>query len=151
MWAVEERANGSGNARKIRWSYVVVRPWFYILIDFIFKFVAKALNIIAKVTHLTYNEINIIVYYLIIPMSWCVMLDIIVRFPIFTPLWSVLWIYIFWTKRKFFSQWCDTAFSLSQEFLFSFKKIGWDYFKASVIICVLVPIIIYAILIMMLI
>ena len=117
----------------------------------IFTFVAKALNKIASMTHMTYNEINIIVYYLIVPISWCVMLDIIIRFPVFTPLWSILWIYIFWTKRKFFSQWCDTAFSLSQEFLFSFKKIGWDYFKASVIICVLVPVIIYAILIMMLI
>jgi hypothetical protein len=121
------------------------------MIGSIFSFVAKALTKIAKVTHLTYNEINIIVYYLIIPMSWCVMLDIIIHIPIFTSLWSILWIYIFWTKRKFFSQWCDVVFSLSQEFLFSFKKIGWDYFKASVIICVLIPIIFYAILIMMLI
>ena len=114
------------------------------MINSIFNSVAAALLKVAKMTHLTYNEINIIVYYLIIPMSWCVMLDIIVRFPIFTPLWSVLWIYIFWTKRKFFSQWCDTAFSLSQEFLFSFKKIGWNYWKASVIICVVLPLIIYA-------
>ena len=116
------------------------------MIDFIFNLVAVALFKIAKMTHLTYNEINIIVYYLIIPMSWCVMLDIIIQFPIFTPLWSVLWIYIFWTKRKFFSQWCDTVFSLSQEFLFSFKKIGWDYWKASVIICVALPLIIYSVL-----
>jgi hypothetical protein len=43
------------------------------MIGSIFSFVAKALTKIAKVTHLTYNEINIIVYYLIIPMSWCVM------------------------------------------------------------------------------
>ena len=121
------------------------------MIELVFNFIAKILTKIAKITHFTYNEINIIVYYFLVPMSWCVMLDNIVRFLIFTLLWSALWIYIFWTKRKFFSQWCDTAFSLSQKFLFSFKKIGWDYFKASVIICVLVPIIIYAILIMMLI
>ena len=112
----------------------------------IFTFVAKALNKIASMTHLTYNEINIIVYYLIVPMSWCVMLDFIIHIPIFTSLWSILWIYIFRTKRKFFSQWCDVAFRLSQEFLFSFKKIGWDYWKASVIICVALPLLIYAIL-----
>ena len=116
------------------------------MIGSIFSFVAKVLTKIAKVTHLTYNEINIIVYYLIIPMSWCVMLDIIVRFPVFTPLWNILWIYIFWIKRKFFRQWCDKAFRLSQEFLFSFKKIGWDYWKASVIICVVLPLLIYVVL-----
>lgn len=116
------------------------------MINSIFSLVAKILLKLAKITHLTYNEINIIVYYLIIPMSWCVMLDIIVRFPIFTPLWSILWIYIFWTKRKFFRQWCDTVFRLSQEFLLSFEKIGWDYWKASVIICVALPLLIYAIL-----
>ena len=119
------------------------------MIDFIFNLVAVTFFKVAKMTHLTYNEINIIVYYLFIPMSWCVMLDIIIQFPIFTPLWSVLWIYIFWTKRKFFSQWCDTVFSLSQEFLFSFKKIGWDYWKASVIICVALPLIIYAVLLIL--
>ena len=116
------------------------------MINSIFNSVAVALLKVAKWTHLTYNEINIIVYYLIIPMSWCVMLDIIVHFPVFTPLWSILWIYIFWTKRKFFRQWCDTVFILSQEFLLSFKKIGWNYWKASVIICVALPLLIYAVL-----
>lgn len=116
------------------------------MINSIFNSVATALLKVAKWTHLTYNEVNIIVYYLIIPMSWCVMLDIIVRFPVFTPLWSILWIYIFWTKRKFFRQWCDKAFRLSQEYLFSFKRIGWDYWKASVIICVALPLLIYAVL-----
>lgn len=38
------------------------------MIDFIFNLVAVALFKVAKMTHLTYNEINIIVYYLIIPM-----------------------------------------------------------------------------------
>ena len=112
----------------------------------IFWWVAKALLGIAKTIHLTYNEINIIVYYFIIPLSWCVMLDIIISLPIFTPLWTLLWVYIFWTKRESFSQWCDIVFKLSVDFLLKFQRIGWNYWKASVIICVVAPLLIYIVL-----
>ena len=116
----------------------------------VFGIVAAGLNLIAKVLHMTYNEINIIVYYLIIPISWFMMLDYIIGLPIITPIWILLWIYIFWSKRKFFRQWCDAAFKLSVDFLLKFQRIGWNYWKASVIICVVVPIIIYAVLILLL-
>ena len=112
--------------------------------------VAAALNMIAKALHMTYNEINIIVYYLLIPLSWCVMLDMIIGLPIFTTLWSFLWLYLFWSKRKFFRQWCDVAFKLSVDFLLKFQRLGWNYWKASVIICVVIPIIIYIVLLMIL-
>ena len=68
----------------------------------------------------------------------------------FTPLWLILWGYIFWSKRNFWGQWCDTAFQLSVEFLLKFQTIGWNYWKSSVIICVVVPIINYIVLILML-
>ena len=115
----------------------------------VFGIVAAGLNLIAKALHMTYNEINIIVYYLIIPLSWCIMLDYIIGLPITTPIWILLWIYIFWSKRKFFRQWCDIAFQLSVDFLLKFQRIGWNYWKASVIICVVVPIIIYTVLILL--
>ena len=35
-------------------------------------------------TGLTYNEVNILVYYLLIPLSWAVMLDFRLRLPIMT-------------------------------------------------------------------
>ena len=38
----------------------------------IFAIVAGVEHIIAKVTGMTYNEVNIIVYYLLIPLSWAV-------------------------------------------------------------------------------
>ena len=117
----------------------------------VFGIVAAGLNLIAKALHMTYNEINIIVYYLIIPLSWCIMLDYIIGLPITTPIWILLWIYIIWSKRKFFKEWCDAAFKLSVDFLLKFQRIGWSYWKASVIICVVVPIIIYAVLILMMI
>ena len=115
----------------------------------VFGIVAAGLNLIAKALHMTYNEINIIVYYLIIPLSWFIMLDYIIGLPITTPIWILLWIYIFWSKRKFFRKWCDVAFQLSVDFLLKFQRIGWNYWKASVIICVVVPIIIYAVLILL--
>ena len=115
----------------------------------VFGIVAAGLNLIAKALHMTYNEINIIVYYLIIPLSWCIMLDYIIGLPITTPIWLLLWIYIIWSKRKFFKEWCDAAFKLSVDFLLKFKRIGWNYWKASVIICVVVPLIIYAVLIIL--
>ena len=113
----------------------------------IFGTVALVLNLMAKLTGMTYREINIIVYYLFIPLSWCIMLDYIMGLPITTPIWILLWVYIFWSKRKFFRQWCDVAFQLSVDFLLKFQRIGWNYWVASVIIGVVVPIIIYAALI----
>ena len=94
----------------------------------VFGIVAAGLNLIAKALHMTYNEINIIVYYLIIPLSWCIMLDYIIGLPITTPIWILLWIY-----------------------MLKFQRIGWNYWKASVIIGVVVPLIIYAALIILMI
>ena len=115
----------------------------------IFGTVALILNLMAKLTGMTYREINIIVYYLIIPLSWCIMLDYIIGLPITTPVWILLWVYIFWSKRKFFRQWCDVAFKLSVDFLLKFQRIGWNYWVASVIIGVVVPIIVYAALVLL--
>ena len=116
----------------------------------LFGAVALALKVMAKALHMTYNEINIIVYYLIIPLTWCLMLDYIYKLPILTTLWVILWIYIFWSKRKFFRKWCDVAFQLSVDFLLKFQRIGWNYWEASVIIGVVVPILVYFVLILML-
>ena len=115
----------------------------------IFGTTALGLNLLAKLTGMTYREINIIVYYLIIPLSWCIMLDYIIGLPITTPIWILLWVYIFWSKLKFFRQWCDVAFQLSVDFLLKFQRIGWNYWVASVIIGVVVPIIVYAALILL--
>ena len=115
----------------------------------IFGTTALGLNLLAKLTGMTYREINIIVYYLFIPLSWCIMLDYIIGLPITTPIWILLWVYIFWSKRKFFRQWCDVAFQLSVDFLLKFQRIGWNYWVASVIIGVVVPLIFYVVLILL--
>ena len=110
----------------------------------IFDAVAKSLQKIGQRLNLTYNVVNIIVYYMIIPLTWLVMLDFIMMIR---PLLSVIWIFICMgivlCKRKTFNQWCDTQFVRSQSFLLWFSCIGWNYVKASVIICVFIPIVIY--------
>ena len=57
------------------------------MIKTIFSIVALGLNKIAKLLHLTYNEINIIVYYFLIPLSWTIILDVWIGLPIITLLW----------------------------------------------------------------
>ena len=111
-----------------------------------FDAVAETLLGIARRTGLTYNEVNILVYYLLIPLTWTIMLDFILRKPITTPLLLLAWMGIFIATRGRFRQWCDKAFVLSQQFIRFFG----EYVKYSVVICVIVPIIIYFILFVLL-
>ena len=109
----------------------------------IFAIVAGVEHIIAKVTGMTYNEVNIIVYYLLIPLSWAVMIDYITMMPFLTPMYIIAWIVFLWKDPMKFLDRCDWAFDKSVDFLLWFKKIGWNYVVSSVIICVVVPALIY--------
>ena len=88
-----------------------------------FWMVANFLLRLAKKTKLTYNEINVILYYLIIPLTWCILLDLIIKLPIFTIGFILLWAIIFIVVGKSFSQWCDRIFVLSQQFIKLFGEI----------------------------
>lgn len=94
------------------------------------------------------NNFKIIVYYLIVPLTWTILFDVGIGLPIATPIVILVWLCVWFTKRKYFRSWCDVAFDASVKFLLSFKHVGWNYEKASVIICVIVPIIIYVLLIL---
>lgn len=109
----------------------------------IFMVVAGIEHLIAKLTGSTYNEVNIIVYYLVIPLSWTVMIDYITKLPFLTPMFILAWIIFLWKDTMKFRDRCDWAFQKSVDFLLWFKRIGWNYIVSSVIICVVVPIIIY--------
>ena len=109
----------------------------------IFALVAGAEHIIAKLTGSTYNEVNIVVYYLIIPLSWTVMVDYITMLPFLTPMYIIAWIVFLWKDPLKFRDRCDWAFMKSVDFLLWFKKFGWNYIVSSVIICVVVPVLVY--------
>lgn len=109
----------------------------------IFGMVAGVEHAIAKLTGATYNEVNIIIYFLLIPLSWASMIDYITRLPLLSPMYLIAWIVFFWKDQMTFRDRCDWAFDKSVEFLLWFKKIGWNYVVSSVIICVVVPVLIY--------
>lgn len=109
----------------------------------IFAIVAGTEYLIARMTGSTYNEVNIVVYYLLIPLSWTLMLDYITRMPFLTPLLISAWIVFVWKDEMKFRNRCDWAFMKSVDFLLWFKKIGWNYVVSSVIICVVIPVLVY--------
>ncbi len=109
----------------------------------IFAVVAGLEHVIAKLTGATYNEVNIIVYYLLIPLSWSIMIDYITMLPFLSPMYIIAWIVFLWKDTMKFRDRCDWTFDKSVDFLLWFKRIGWNYVVSSVIICVVVPILIY--------
>ena len=116
------------------------------MIRTIFSIVALILNKIAGLLHLTYNEINIIVYYFLIPLSWTIILDVWIGLPIITLIFLCIWVGIYIATYKFFKEWCDWVFEDSVKFLNYFNRWGGNYILNSVIICVVIPIVIYLVL-----
>ena len=114
-----------------------------IIISSIFRKVADTLYNASTVIGITYNEINIIVYYLLIPLTWTIMLDGWLGTPITTYALIFTWMGIKIGTWGRFKDWSDWAFMRSVDFLNYFNRWGGNYVLNSVIICVLIPIMIY--------
>ena len=135
---------GSGKRKVIEWESL--SRWDKVVMMFvlpIFAVVAVAEHIIAKLTGATYNEVNIIIYYLLIPLSWAAMIDYITKMPFLSIMYIIAWIIFLRKDPMKFRDRCDWAFIKSVDFLLWFKKIGWNYVVSSVIICVVIPLLIY--------
>ena len=115
----------------------------FILITLPFVLTVKVLLLIGKLLHLSYNAVNIIVWYMLIPLAWAAILDYKLHQILFAPVWLLLCIGIIVHQRKQFNKFCDLLFRLSQEFILSFG----NYYLWSVIICLLVPILVTTLLI----
>ena len=113
------------------------------MITRLFQITAKILSELARRTKLTYNEINILIYYLIIPLSWTILLDILIGLPVTTILLIFVWGILFMKVRNRFREWCDWLFRKSYDFLMYFNRYGSNYILSSVIFCIVVPVIIY--------
>lgn len=120
------------------------------MVKSIFSIVATSLLWIARRIGLTYNEVNILLYYLLIPLSWTIMLDYWLGVPVTTGALLCIWTGILIATRHTFRMWCDWAFKDSVDFLNWFNRWGSNYVLSSVIICVVLPIAIYVFLIVML-
>ena len=106
----------------------------------IFIFVRDLLIKISDKTGLSYNAINIIIYYYIIPYIYFLIIDYKFQIHIFKISFLVI-ILLSFILIKNFNDFADSLFLKSQFFLRWFKCIGWNYVVASVIICVFIPII----------
>lgn len=114
------------NTKKMTFAFVTVP----------FALTVKVLLYIGRIFHLSYNAVNIIVWYLLLPLAWATILDYKLHQILFAPAWLLLCIGIGFLQRKNFNSFCDLLFKLSQVFIASFG----NYYKWSVIICLLVPI-----------
>jgi len=116
------------------------------MLTLIFNFVARSLYKIASKTGLTYNQINIIVYYFIIPFTWVCLVDIIIHMH-YLKLSFAFFVIGFFVGCRNFRTYSDWLFNKSVVFLNYFNRFGSNYVASSVWICVAVPIMIYALLI----
>ena len=114
------------------------------MVTFTFRLVATALYNIAQMFGMTYNEVNVLAYYLLIPLSWTIMLDMYIGLPLTTGALLYIWIGIKIGTWGHFSAWCDWAFMRSVDFLNYFNRWGGNYVLNSVIICVVIPVLVYA-------
>lgn len=119
-----------------------------ILTGFVFAIVYMFLLLCSKVFHVSYNTVNVVAYYFLMPLSWAFLLDRLLELPyVISTFYVGVWFGIALMTIGRFQTWCDTVFWKSVGFLLWFRKIGWNYHLASVIICVIVPIIVYSLLI----
>jgi hypothetical protein len=109
------------------------------MIDATFQAVAKGLYCSGTLINLSYNEMNILVYFVIIPLNWAYIIDRIFRFH-YVKLSLMLVILFCWVTINDLSAFCDNLFYTCAIFLNLFRPIGIDYVTASVLFCVVLPI-----------
>lgn len=112
----------------------------------IFWIVAHALKWVASITGFTYNEINIIAYYIVLPFVYVALFDRILKKHFlkvaYVIVWAVILIY-FITDFRVFS---DVLFEFSVAFLRLFDRFGLNYVEAAVLVCVVLPGLVFAVL-----
>jgi hypothetical protein len=107
-----------------------------------FEIVYLLLKWIAEVTGLTYNEVNIIAYYIILPFAYVILADRILQKHTLKILYAIgVSVGVFLIPD--FTEFSDWLFQKSVDFLLSFRVLGWNYIVSSVLICVVFPAIVF--------
>ena len=110
----------------------------------VFIAVRDALALIAKVSNRTYVEINIIVYFMLIPCSWLALLDLILgTWGILTFVFLLAWL-SFRFRLGNVRNFAERLFQQSVNVLLFFNRYGSNYILSSVLICVVLPVLVYA-------
>ena len=104
----------------------------------VFKFVYKILIGLSHLTGFSYKAINVIVYYMLIPLIYFYFIDKLIKKNWFKIgfLFSMLGLLLLVDN---FEKFAVNVFDESVVFLNWFSIIGWNYVEASVIICVFLP------------
>lgn len=108
------------------------------IVDSLFSGTVKILIWTGRTFCLSYNEVNIIVWYMLLPLLWTAILDFRLHQILLAPAWLLLCAGVVCHRR--FGRLCDRLFVLSQRFILLFG----DYYLWSVIICLLLPVLITA-------
>ena len=103
----------------------------------------KILLQIGKVFRLSYNAVNIITWYMLLPLVWIAILDYKLHQIMFVPAWIIFCVGVIVQQRKQFNKFCYSFFKLSQQFILLFG----NYYLWSVLICLVLPLIITTLLI----
>ena len=111
----------------------------------IFDVVYKCLKWLSEISGWTYHEINIIVYFIIIPLIFSFFVDKILKKNYFKiAVVSIVLISLILISD--FEKFSTKLFNHSVDFLNWFEVFGLNYIQASVVICVIVPILIIVLL-----
>ena len=110
---------------------------FYTVYQFLMK--------IASWTGLSYETVNVIVYYICIPLVFFLLIDKIMRRHICVISFGIA-LLAGGLCIKDFNTFCDALFEDSVDFLESLACIGLAYDTASVVVCVFAPLVVFAIL-----
>ena len=113
--------------------------------SFTFYIVYQALEWLASVTGLTYKEINIVVFYGLVPLVFFALIDKILRKPLCLTLFGGV-LAILYLMVGNWALFAERLFDGSVRFLLWFGAVGISYDLASILICVLIPLFVFFVL-----
>lgn len=116
--------------------------------SFTFYLVYTGLEWLSRITGLTYEMINVIVWYGLLPLIYVVLLDRIFKTWVLSA-GFILVVSMVVATRPNFSLFADHLFDLSVDFLHGFAVMGLNYDRASVLVCVLLPFVVFLVLLSM--
>lgn len=113
--------------------------------EILFGIVYWQLYLFAMITGISYQEANILVYYVLIPYSYIVLIDKIFNFH-YLKITLAVFLIITVSSLGNLHTFCNNLFDKSVIFLLWFEKINLPYIEASVFVCVFGVLLIYALL-----
>lgn len=113
--------------------------------DYFFDLTYNFLKYLERVTGLSYEEINVIIWFIGIPFSWSILIDKIYQKNYFKIGFTILILAI--VSLFDFENFSKILFNTSVDFLIFFNVFGSTYKTTSVIICLCIPFLIYVFLI----